>query len=117
MFYSCLNLTNLILPSTITSIEDGAFYECIALTSFVFPNKITIINGAVFSDCSGLISVTLPDGLTKIDNYAFSNASSLSSIIYKGVTYTSKSAFLTAMQDNGIQVVRPVDFDSTALQP
>ena len=51
------------------------------ITDLVIPNSVTSIGNSVFEGCSGLISVTIPNSVTKIEWSAFSHCSSLTSVI------------------------------------
>ena len=73
-------ITNLIIPNSVTSIEYGAFYGCSALISVTIPNSVTSIGESTFEGCSGLTSVTIPNSVTSIGIYAFFNCSGLTSI-------------------------------------
>ena len=64
-------ITNLIIPNSVTSIGYAAFRECSGLTSVTIPNSVTSIGGGAFYGCSGLTSVTIPNSVTSIGNYAF----------------------------------------------
>lgn len=50
------------LPSSVTSIGDGAFDGCSGLTSVTIPDSVTSIGEAAFSGCSGLMSFVVSDG-------------------------------------------------------
>ena len=82
-----LRLTNLTIPSSVTSIGDYAFSGCFGLTSLAIPSGVTSIGRNAFSGCGGLISITIPSRVTSIGEYAFSGCSGLTSItIPPGVT-------------------------------
>lgn len=51
--------TEVIIPNSVTSIEDFAFYGCSSLTSIEIPNSITSIGFCAFSGCSSLTSITM----------------------------------------------------------
>jgi hypothetical protein len=68
------------IPSTVTSIGQGAFRKCNGLTSITIPNSVTAIGGYTFDGCTGLISITLPNIITAIDKYTFFGCSSLASL-------------------------------------
>ena len=60
----------------VTSIAEGAFsqlfsYSGPALTSVVIPDSVTTIEDYAFLEQNSLTSITLPDGLTKIGNNEF----------------------------------------------
>ena len=88
-------ITNLIIPNSVTSIGDGAFYDCSGLTSVTIPNSVTSIGNSAFWDCSGLTSVTIPNSVTSIGYSAFVNCSSLTSVtIPNSVTSIGEWAFM-----------------------
>ena len=71
-------LETVILPSTVSYIEDKAFYNCGSLSSINWVN-VVYIGSSAFSSCSSLVSVDLPVA-TQIGSSAFSSCSSLVSI-------------------------------------
>ena len=66
-------ITNLIIPNSVTSIGNYAFYKWPGLTSVTIPNSVTSIGGSAFGGCNGLISVTIPNSVTSIGESAFRN--------------------------------------------
>lgn len=64
-------ITNLIIPNSVTSIGGYAFYNCSGLTSVTIPNSVTSIGERAFLFCSGLTSITIPNSVKSIGNYAF----------------------------------------------
>jgi len=53
------NLSEIIIPSSVTSIETGAFYNCTSLTEITIPNSVTSIGNSVFVNCSSLESINI----------------------------------------------------------
>ena len=79
--------TTYVIPSSVTSIENGAF-ACCSIASITIPNSVTNIGYLAFSDCKYLTSVIIPDSVTYIGGFAFNGCNNLDSVtIGKGITY------------------------------
>ena len=61
MFSGCSGLTNVTIPSSVTSIGDSAFSGCSGLTSVTIPSSVTSIGNSAFSGCSGMKGVYIAD--------------------------------------------------------
>ncbi len=70
-FKGCSNLTSIIIPSGVTSIESEAFKGCSSLTSISIPDSVTSIEESAFEGCSSLTSISIPDSVTSIGYGAF----------------------------------------------
>ena len=85
---------DLIVPPSITKINDGLFYGFKGIKSLTLSDNCTEIGEDAFCWCHNLQSVNLSDKLRKIGNDAFMGCSSLSSInIPNSVWYIGKYAF------------------------
>lgn len=74
LFYMCPNLVSVVIPETITRIEDTAlFYSSTNLTNVVLPKTLTFIGDRVFDYCSKLTTISIPNGVTEIRK-CFSNS-------------------------------------------
>ncbi len=93
-FEGCSSLTSVSIPSSVISIDADAFSGCSGLTSLVIPSSITSIDWSTFSGCSGLTSLEIPSSVTSIGWYAFYGCSSLTSLeIPSSVTSIDGYAF------------------------
>lgn len=91
------NVTSIVIPEGVTRIGYGAFENCSSLTSIVIPNSVTSIGGGAFENCSSLTTITFEEGsqLTSIGNWAFYDCSSLTSVtIPNSVTSIGGGVFL-----------------------
>lgn len=80
-----LGCFNSIIPSYVTSIEEGAFYKCIKLHKINIPNSVTTIANYAFQDCRNLQELKIPDSVLEANKIA-TNCSGLKKIsIGKGL--------------------------------
>lgn len=79
-FYLKTGITNVIIPSSITSIDSQAFLDCFGLISVAIGNNVTNIGSYAFWRCSALISVTIPSNTTSIADRAFCSCTKMASI-------------------------------------
>ena len=116
-------ITNLVIPESVTTIGNESFSGCSGLTSVTIPESVTSIGIDAFSGCNGLRSVivnnntlvsatrttsnsmksifgsqveeyVIGDAVTRIGGYAFSNCTTLKSItIANSVTRIDDNAF------------------------
>lgn len=86
---------SLLIPNSVTEINDRAFYECSDLTSIKIPTSVTKIGEGSFNGCSGLTSIEIPSSVTSIDSFVFSGCKGLTSIeIPNNITSIADDVFL-----------------------
>ena len=76
-FSGCRSLSEIVIPSSVTSIGDNAFSYCDSLSEIVIPSSVTSIGDSVFSGCVSLSEIVIPSSVTSIGDSAFSSCSSL----------------------------------------
>ena len=80
-FSSCSSLSEIVIPSSVTSIGDSAFDTCSSLSEIVIPSSVTSIGDDAFSSCSSLSEIVIPSSVTSIGDFAFYCCDSLSEIV------------------------------------
>ncbi|MBO5181321.1 MAG: leucine-rich repeat domain-containing protein [Paraprevotella sp.] len=94
LYLNGVEIKDLVIPSSVTSIGEWAFAGCSGLTSVTIPNSVTSIKNQAFARCSGLTSVTIPNSVTSIESGVFANCRSLTSVtIPSSVTSIKNQAF------------------------
>ncbi len=80
--YGCENLTEVVLPSTLTYISNDAFSGCSSLEEVIIPASVKTIDFGAFEDCTALKSVVIEENnrLSHIGNRAFNRCFNLTSI-------------------------------------
>lgn len=115
-FYGCRDLTNIIIPNSVLTIEKQAFMSS-GLTNVTIPDSVVSLGASIFNSCTSLQSVQLskncpiipasmcygcnnllniyiPSGVTEIEHDAFQICNNLVEIyIPKSVTKIGDSAF------------------------
>jgi len=76
-FYSCSNLTDVDIDTSVKTIGPRAFRGCTGLTKVQLPEGLLSIGEWAFYSCSGLRSVDFPRGVTSIGPYAFYECTAL----------------------------------------
>jgi len=93
-FYGCTSLTSVTIGDSVTSIGNSAFSWCYSLTSVTIGDSVTSIGSSAFSYCYSLTSVTIGDSVTSIGSEAFRGCSGLTSVtIPDSVTSIGSEAF------------------------
>lgn len=65
VFFNCDKLVGIVLPQSLTRIDENAFYGCSKLISVHLPQSLTNIGNSAFCEMPYLLSVRLPRALLK----------------------------------------------------
>ena len=104
-------ITNLVIPNSMTTIGKEAFYGCSGLTSVTIPDNVTNIGDYAFAECSSLTSVTIPNSVTTIGESAFYGCSNIIYInISENLQIIKRSAFCSCARLTTITIPASVEF-------
>ena len=93
-FSSCVSLSEIVIPSSVTSVGDWAFNGCNSLSEIVIPSSVNSIGKGAFSFCKSLSEIVIPSSVTSIGDRAFWRSRSLSEIVIpSSVTSIGDRAF------------------------
>lgn len=101
-------ITELVIPEGITTIEEEAFSNMKALKRVKLPSTLTTIKDSAFAGCESLEEINIPASLSMIENAAFLMCSSLKNVniepgnqhfvVDHGILYSSdRSIFIRAL--------------------
>lgn len=92
-FADCKHITEIKIPSSITTIGASAFQNCRDLTSVTIAEGVTSVGDYAFYGCSSLTSIVIPNSVTYLGAYAFGETSLQSAVIGDGVTSIGEWTF------------------------
>jgi hypothetical protein len=111
-FIGCESLTSVTIPKLLTTIGDNAFYACYHLTSAILPNTVTTIGDYTFAHCEKLITFTIPESVTSIGEFAFYDCTGLTSVsINNSITSIKRYAFEDCTRLTSIYADSPTPID------
>ena len=114
-FREFTNLTEVILPDTITTIGEIAFYGCTKLETINLPDEITSIGAFAFGNCESLTNMQIPSMVTSIEQYTFSGCVDLANIeMLSAVTSIGNYAFYNCQSLTTIEIPQTVTQIGTA---
>lgn len=101
-FSNNANLTSVVLPETVTTIEQKAFFNCTSLTTINIPESVTTINSSAFQGCTSLVidELYLPN-LQTLNTLSFNQVQRISRITSLGqITTLPNSCFRLVQCDS-----------------
>ena len=73
-------ITQLEIPSSVTSINRYAFYGCVGLQSVDIPKSVTNIDISAFANCTGLKEIVIPASVASMGSSVFNGCTGLTDI-------------------------------------
>jgi len=94
MYLNGTEITNLVIPNSISNIKKYAFKNCISIASLTTGDNVSSIGYSAFYGCTNLISASIGHNVTSIGSSAFEGCDKLSALTIKnGETEFDKWAF------------------------
>ena len=107
-FQSCASLTEVIIPNSITSIDNYAFQSCASLKGMVIPQGVKGVGANSFQYCRSLEAMVIPQGVTNIGQNAFKECTLTEAVIPNSVTSIGFYAFQNCSSLKGIVIPNSV---------
>ena len=94
VYISGKKVTDIVVPKTVTVLQDGILAMFKSLKSITLHDGITSIGISAFCECESLTEITIPKGVTSISNYAFYGCKSLKKVVLsEGIKAIGEYAF------------------------
>lgn len=94
------NITSVEIPSSVKSIPSLAFSNCSSLKEITIENGVKIIGDSAF-EATAISRINLPSSVSDIGSFAFSGCQNLKEVSYKDGTRVGLDSFtMTPWQDN-----------------
>ena len=102
-FARCENIISLLLPETLSEINEAAFAE-LGVSSITIPENVLIISPCLFSHCHNLITVNLGNSTTEIGIRAFTSSSIQYIEIPNSVNVINMQAFANCLEMESVML-------------
>ena len=94
LFFGNIEVKDLNIPSSVTSICGRAFHGYKGLSSVTFNSSVTSIGDYAFYGCTELTTVNMPNSISEMGDYAFAACSALTSLnLSESLTAVSQGCF------------------------
>ena len=100
-FENCTSLLNITIPNSVIDIGTNAFKNCTSLSGVTLPSifKNNTIPVSMFNGCIGLTTISIPSSVTNIESFAFNGCTNLSTVNFLGDIPTISSNNFTSTND------------------
>ncbi|MDF2557537.1 MAG: Chitin binding protein [Bacillales bacterium] len=82
--FSGQDVKTVVIPNSITAIQDGAFATARSLTTISIPNSVKSIGDLAFAYCTSLTSISIPESVQSLGNDLFNSDTSLRTVTIAG---------------------------------
>ena len=87
-------IETIVLPSGLSTLQQGAFMNCSQLTSVTLPDALTAIPASCFEGCEKLEEIEIPSNVTTVGAHAFDRCKGMKTLIIgSGVQTIGEKAF------------------------
>lgn len=96
LFIDNEEVTDILIPDTITKINNYQFINCSTLSSVKIEGSLTTIGAQAFANCTSLTAINIPSSVTRIAALAFKECTSLEKINITDLSAWCKISFENA---------------------
>ncbi|MDE6728775.1 MAG: leucine-rich repeat domain-containing protein [Oscillospiraceae bacterium] len=93
VFEDAIDIERVVIPNTVTKIEDRAFSYATRLKSVELPNSVSEIGDQAFDCCLSLTDINIPKSVVRIGGDAFSTTRIKSAVLPKSLEVLDEGAF------------------------
>lgn len=108
-FYLTQIQGTLIIPNSVTTIEQAAFYNCNEIEDIRFGSGLEAISARCFFDCNGLRNLNIPANINSIDFQAFASCSILETVYFDNPTIDFRSNVFYECNELHNVILQPSD--------
>lgn len=101
------SLTSVQLPEGLTTVGGNAFTDCVNLREIIWPSTLVEIKAGALMGCEGLTTLELPEGLETLGNDAFANCVNLERVTISGSGLTVGNRAFMGCVKLSEAVIRP----------
>ena len=103
-------VTDLVIPDTVTKIDNHAFFGCEAITSVKIGNGVIEIGDQAFSCCKSLSKVTLGNSVKTIGDCAFESTLITEIVIPDSIEYIGCEAFYYCNSLKKVEIGKSISY-------
>ncbi len=103
--FSNSDITSVVIPDTVKSIDEGAFNQCDNLTSVTIPDNVVYMGEEVFYDCDNLRSAVIGNNVNGIHENTFYSCDKLETVVLgNNISSIGRYAFFCCKALSGITI-------------